>query len=186
MAKAHTLQGTDYGINLDYPDEIVKALSRLWAEYKEAKPKYRQGNLYIGFPAKLVIDGEVARDEFPDWKDILKGSTVEQNTTIPTSKTPFPGRGRGRDRGRGRERSQQRADASRASCDRVRHQRPGASAGSDISENEIDMRSNGSRSDDANSHFQSPDRSHRAAQSPRSGRAVSVPPRISTVTAKPC
>ena len=35
MAKAHTLQGTDYGINRYYPGEIVKALSRLWADYKE-------------------------------------------------------------------------------------------------------------------------------------------------------
>ena len=104
MAKAQILQGTDYGINQDYPDEIVQARSRLW----ERKSKYRQGKVYFSFQAKLVVDAEVACDEFPDWKDILKGSRVEQNTTNPDSKTQLPGRGSGR----GRESSQQRPGAA--------------------------------------------------------------------------
>ena len=110
MSKAHTLQGSNYGINRDYPDEIVKARSRLWADYKETKPKYLQGKVYIGFPAKLVVDGEVVRDEFPDWKATLKGSRVEQSSISKGDYKPgYPERGRGRYRGLGRGRGRGRS-----------------------------------------------------------------------------
>ena len=43
-----------YGINKDYPSEIVQARSRLWSDYKMAK---REGNasVFIGFSAKLIM-----------------------------------------------------------------------------------------------------------------------------------
>ena len=173
MAKAHTLRGTDYGINRDYPDEIVQARSRLWSDYKQAKPNYSKGKVYIAFPAKLVINGEVTRDEFPDWKDILKGSRVEHKAKHPDSKAGYSGRGRGRERGGGRGRGRRRERSQhgpRGSRDQVRDRGPGASAGSDVGENEIEMGSTGSRSDDENGLFESPNRSPGAAQSFRSPR----------------
>ena len=161
LAKAHTLQGTDFGINRDYPDEIVKARSKLWAEYKVEKPKYPRGRVYIGFPAKLVVDGDVMRDEFPDWHGILKGSRVERNAPNDSAKS-FPsgqGRGRGRARGRSRgwEHSTQRPGAFNSQSDRSRG--PGASRDS---QNEITMLSDKSDKSDSDDENNRPSNSNRA------------------------
>ena len=77
LGNAYKLRDTNYGINRDYPPEIVNARSKLWADYKseKAKPRRRERSVYIGFPAKLVVEGKVVRDEFPEWKDILRGSS---------------------------------------------------------------------------------------------------------------
>lgn len=73
MSKAKMLKGKEYGINRDYPNEIISARSKLWADYKSAKDLYKgSGNkVSIGFPAKLIINGKVTRDEFPDWRQVL-------------------------------------------------------------------------------------------------------------------
>lgn len=64
----HTLEKTHYEINREYPDEIVKARARLNADYKAEKPKDRKGKVYIGIPITLVVEGTVARSEFPVWR----------------------------------------------------------------------------------------------------------------------
>lgn len=74
---------TDFSINRDFPPEIVNARSNLWAEYKQQKLKRPGGSVYIGFPAKLVVGGKVIRDEFPDWKEVLKGSRVGDRRAKP-------------------------------------------------------------------------------------------------------
>lgn len=76
LASAYKLRDTNFGINRDYPPEIVNARSNLWADYKLEKSRHREGSVYIGFPAKLVVDRKVIRDEFPDWKEVLKRSRV--------------------------------------------------------------------------------------------------------------
>lgn len=80
MSNAFKLRGTKYGINRDYPNEIVSARSRLWADYKSAKSRFPEDRVFIGFPAKLIVKGRVVRDEFPDWKTVLKGNRVKTPT----------------------------------------------------------------------------------------------------------
>ena len=164
LAEAHTLQGTDIGINRDYPDEIVKARSRLWADYKAEKPKYPRGKVFIGFPAKLVVDGEVVRDEFPDWQTIMKGS---RNATSDSGKSTVPERGRGRGRIRG---------SSRFSVG-GRSRGPGASRGIDHqSSNEFEMLSDKSESDDGDNRPHNPGSPDRAPSPvrPQGGATGSV------------
>ena len=83
LASAYKLRDTNFGINRDYPPEIVNARSNLWADYKLEKSRHREGSVYIGFPAKLVVDRKVIRDEFPDWKEVLKGSRVASRKSDP-------------------------------------------------------------------------------------------------------
>ena len=61
----------------------MNARSNLWADYKLEKSRHREGSVYIGFPAKLVVDRKVIRDEFPDWKEVLKGSRVATRKSDP-------------------------------------------------------------------------------------------------------
>ena len=120
-----------------------------------------------------MVDGEVVRDEFPDWKATIKGSRVEQSSISKGDYKPgYPERGLGRGRGRGRGRGQGRSlhDDPR---DRVSSQRPGpseAGIGHD-SANEVTMTSN--KSDDDHGLFRSPVRSPWADQSTRSSRGDS-------------
>ncbi|MEW8545898.1 MAG: hypothetical protein AB2693_20440 [Candidatus Thiodiazotropha sp.] len=74
LANAYKLRDANFGINRDYPPEIVNACSNLWADYKLEKSRHREGTVYIGFPAKLIVDRKIVRDKFPDWKEVLKGS----------------------------------------------------------------------------------------------------------------
>ena len=39
LGNAYKLRDTNYGINRDYPPEIVNARSKLWADYKSKKEK---------------------------------------------------------------------------------------------------------------------------------------------------
>ena len=171
LAKAHTLQGTEFGINRDYPDEIVKARSRLWGDYKAEKPRYPRGKVYIGFPAKLVVAGEVVRDEFPDWQGVLKGSRDERNAMNDSAKS-FPlGRGRGRAPGRARgwENSSQRPGSSNSRRDRSRG--PDASRGS---ANEEPMFSDKSDSDTENNQPSQPYRATSQLAKSRGGASGSA------------
>lgn len=74
LASAYTFYNKIFGINRDYPPEIVSARSNMWTDYKLEKSRHRDGTFYIVFTAKLVVDLKVIRDEFPDWKEVLKGS----------------------------------------------------------------------------------------------------------------
>ena len=63
-----------FGINKDYPSEITQARSQLWPLYKSERDKNPNAKVYIGFPAKLVVRGQVKKDLFPEWHTILRGS----------------------------------------------------------------------------------------------------------------
>ena len=66
---ANKLKGTKYGLSRDYPEAIRKARDRLGRERREAVQAKKRA--VIAYPAKLIVDGTVVRDEFPDWKNIL-------------------------------------------------------------------------------------------------------------------
>ena len=146
MSNAHILPNREYGINRDCRDEAVKARFRLWADYKNEKHKHRRGKVHIGFPAKLVVEGKVVRDEFPDWRETLKGSRAELITKNTKTSKQVLGRGMGL----GRSRSMYRSWVSRDNAD---------------SENERFMVSLKSASDDdRNSQNRSPDHLSQAAR----------------------
>ena len=84
LENAKKLRDTPFGINRDYPKEIVAARSKLWPSYKKAKENPR-AVVYIGYPAKLIVNGSVREDQFPDWKNILRGSRIQDNDEDPAS-----------------------------------------------------------------------------------------------------
>lgn len=91
LAKAYRLkQKPQYGINRDYPNEIVQARGKILAEFKKAKGENAGRSVFIAYPAKLVVNKRVVRDEFPDWNSVLRMSQTrshyqEQNTHVTES-----------------------------------------------------------------------------------------------------
>ena len=79
VTNSYKLKGTEYGVSRDYLKEIVTARSQLWPRYKTEKENHPNGKVCIGFPAKLVINGPVVKDKFPDWFAVLCGSRYDQN-----------------------------------------------------------------------------------------------------------
>lgn len=76
MNRVGCLRNTPYFIDRDYPNEIVDARKRLWGRFKAAKAESRQSGarVQLQYPAKIVVNGQVAYDEFPNWNDIMRGS----------------------------------------------------------------------------------------------------------------
>ena len=67
LSNAHKLKGTKYSINRDYPQEIVNARKTLWKEYKSLKSENPDKRVKIVYPAKILMNGRVVRDAFPQW-----------------------------------------------------------------------------------------------------------------------
>ena len=59
------LKGTKMSLGRQYPEEIEKARERLKPERRQAMKDKKRA--VIDYPAKLVIDGVIVKDEFPDW-----------------------------------------------------------------------------------------------------------------------
>lgn len=76
LSNAHKLKNTNLGIHRDYPKEVVNARARLWPLYKSEKTNNPRAKVYIGFPAKVVVNGRVIENLFPDWYQVLRGSRV--------------------------------------------------------------------------------------------------------------
>ena len=87
LANAYKLRNTNMDTNKDFPKEIVNARSELWSSYKQEKQKTPNNKVYIGFPAKLVVNGKVICDKFPDWRDVLKGWRTNQDSSDSTNKS---------------------------------------------------------------------------------------------------
>ena len=75
ISLARVLKGAAYSINRDYPLEITNARKMLWPHFKEAR-SIPYNRVTIGYPAKLIVNGVVTRDLFPDWDNILRGSRI--------------------------------------------------------------------------------------------------------------
>lgn len=69
---AKNLKGSRYGLSRDFPEEIRKARARLEADRRKARRENKAA--LIAYPAKLVVNGRVDRDEFPDWSTVLNGT----------------------------------------------------------------------------------------------------------------
>ena len=79
LSNANKLQGTPFGINRDYPREIINARKTLLKEKKDLKLKYPSANISIQYPAKLVCDKRVVKDMFPNWFSVMKGDRLDAN-----------------------------------------------------------------------------------------------------------
>lgn len=73
MRNVGALKGTPFVIDRDYPKEVVSARKRLWPRFKAAKANAGGKKVAIQFPARLVVNGEVVHDEFPNWFNYLSG-----------------------------------------------------------------------------------------------------------------
>ena len=89
LGNAAKLKDTPFGINKDFPKEIIEARSKLWPLYKAERAKNPDASVYIGFPAKLVVRGSVIKDEFPDWYIVLRGSRCKTDIKV-TNTSPSP------------------------------------------------------------------------------------------------
>lgn len=78
LSNVDKLQGSNFGINRDYPQEIVNARKPLFKEKKELKNQFPSAKISIQFPAKLIKDGHVIRDMFPNWHKVLKLDRLSQ------------------------------------------------------------------------------------------------------------
>ena len=65
--KVKNLKGKPFSVNQDFSSEIRAAhAGRLWPIYSDARAQGK--NAFIAYPARLIVDGAVFRDEFPDWR----------------------------------------------------------------------------------------------------------------------
>ena len=64
MQNATRLRDTGLGVSRDYPDEVRMARKKLEGRRKDAAKDKKKAT--IAYPAKLIIDGVVVADVFPD------------------------------------------------------------------------------------------------------------------------
>lgn len=80
LERVNVLVGTGYGVDRDYPKEIASARKKLYEHMKQTYT--RDDKCKILYPAKLVVNGKVERDEFPDWHAVLNMNRVEHYTSL--------------------------------------------------------------------------------------------------------
>ena len=80
LENAYKLKGTPFGINKDYPREILNARVQIWPQYKKAREQNPNTSVYIGYPAKLIVKGRVVVDKFPEWKNIISKSRIHEDS----------------------------------------------------------------------------------------------------------
>ena len=66
LETAYMLRGSEFSVSRDLPKEISNARRRLMPQYKQQK-QIRGNKVTIEYPAKLVVNGRVIADCFPDW-----------------------------------------------------------------------------------------------------------------------
>ena len=79
MDRVHMLRNTQYSVAYDLPKEINDARKTLWQELKAIKSRQPRAKAHIVYPAKLIVDGKVVRDEFPDWNDAMRCSRLSSD-----------------------------------------------------------------------------------------------------------
>ena len=82
MEKAHMLRNTSYSVAYDLPKDINDARKNLWQELKAVKSRQPRAKAQIVYPAKLIVDGKVFRDEFSDWIEAMRCSRLSNFSHI--------------------------------------------------------------------------------------------------------
>jgi hypothetical protein len=87
LSKAKRLKSfPGFSIDCDYPKEIQAARARLWPLFKTERSK--SSNVKILYPAKIISDGYIIKDEFPNWNYYISYDRmadikhIEQQETI--------------------------------------------------------------------------------------------------------
>lgn len=93
LSNAGKLRGTSFGVNRDYPPEIIEARKPLLAEKKKLKAAKPDSMISIQYPAKLIQDGRLIKDMFPDWQTSIRRSRLGNCPKVVTSENP-PSNGR--------------------------------------------------------------------------------------------
>ena len=89
MSNVRRLRGTNFSVDLDYPREIQEARSRMWSLYKEIKQNNPRFNVKIVYPAKLIHDGTVIRDELPEWGQYVGANRLSKLGQIDHVKNQY-------------------------------------------------------------------------------------------------
>ncbi len=89
MRQAPNLKGSRYSVSRDYPPEITDARRSIWPYFKQARDSQKYRDVSIGYPAKLILNGKVVQDMFPDWFHVLRGSRVDSNHFAEMRKQQF-------------------------------------------------------------------------------------------------
>ena len=91
LVNAKRLKGSAFSIQQDFPPEIKAARGELWEDFRKAKSENKVAR--IVYPAKLVIDGIVEKDMFPEWNKWATGKYVRgthsRNPQFPSSVSPM-------------------------------------------------------------------------------------------------
>ena len=67
--------------------EIVEARKALWPEYRSLRSRYENDKVYIAYPAKLVHNDRIVRDEFPNWDSFIRRSRAKPQSRIDRHET---------------------------------------------------------------------------------------------------
>ena len=81
LDNAYTLRGSGFSVTRDFPQEIVSARRKLKPQYIQEKQN-RQNKVSIEYPAKLVVNGKIISDAFPDWHAILNQDRYEMAKSL--------------------------------------------------------------------------------------------------------
>ena len=77
IKQGHLLKDTLFSISRDYPIEITRARKTLWPEYKQIKGQNPYAKVAVVYPAKIIVNGHVIKDLFPEWDTLLRGSRID-------------------------------------------------------------------------------------------------------------
>ena len=66
-------------VSRDYPYEINEARKALWPKYKELKKDTRK-TVKMKYPARLIVNGVVVEDGFPNWHYVMQGKAMSDLT----------------------------------------------------------------------------------------------------------
>jgi hypothetical protein len=76
ISNAHKLKYTNYNINRDFPQEITNARKSIWNKFKDLKSKFPERKINLVYPAKVIMDGKVVINAFPDWDYYMRGNRI--------------------------------------------------------------------------------------------------------------
>ena len=80
LRQAYRLKGTRFGVDRDYPKEIAQFRKRLYSSVVAREARANRSKVQVRYPARLVIDGHVENDAFPNWFNILNTDRIDIET----------------------------------------------------------------------------------------------------------
>lgn len=88
LRSSRILKGSQFSVQQDFPAEIRTARGKLWGDYCVARANNQRAS--IAYPAKLIIENNVVRDEFPDWQQRLFGRQGANPAHVGQQRTGNP------------------------------------------------------------------------------------------------